>query len=379
MEHDGYPLNPGRNLLAPPPLPENDLPLASMVLPPERDFQPIMNGYEGHERTLLQTILELQHSANSPIVIIRVPKDTILADLRHFAVQKDSQLEHHLITQMPKDDQTYRLAIPLQTQAGILQSISLVTDMAAWRRNLYQLAEEDYLEEDLPSGDHLFGRAIEGQMFAITREGHLLGFSVPFTNLSVDTYTLAASNYLPTTIDVAVVPPIERVEKLTTVADVSDEIALLLQTLRQDLLQAEQQIMHLQERLKVPDVIETPLPSLAHSPEHSMILNYLGTEQQLYWQELRKHIEVTPQDQDTYAIPFTPEELKISYLSQVGIHQMLQLLEGLGLLIQVSSRLSDQLERNENAYEQEKDQTRIAYRRITNRDICSPKEHPWSK
>ena len=216
-------------------------------------------------------------------------------------------------------------------------------------------------------------------MFAITREGHLLGFSVPFTNLSVDTYTLAASNYLPTTIDVAVVPPIERVEKLTTVADVSDEIALLLQTLRQDLLQAEQQIMHLQERLKVPDVIETPLPSLAHSPEHSMILNYLGTEQQLYWQELRKHIEVTPQDQDTYAIPFTPEELKISYLSQVGIHQMLQLLEGLGLLIQVSSRLSDQLERNENAYEQEKDQTRIAYRRITNRDICSPKEHPWSK
>lgn len=369
QDYDGYPLNPGRDLLAPPPLEENDLPLTKMVLLPEHDFHPIMNGYESHVGTILQTILELQRSVNSPVVIIRVPEDTILADLRHFAVQNDSQLEHYLIVQMLKDDEIYRLAIPLQARAGSLQSVDSVDDMGIWRRNLYQLAEEDYIEEDLPSGDHLFGRATAGQMFAITREGHLLGFSVPFTTLPDDTYSLIANSYLPTIQEEMATPSTEKSEKLTTIAEAADEVAQLLQTLRWDLQQIGQQIINLQERLKNPDVSEKPLPLIEYTVEQDMMMNYLGTTQQLYWQEIRKLIEVVNHDKSTYAIPFTAEELKLpDLMSQAEIHQMLQLLESLGLLIQVSRSL-----------EQEKEQSRMAYRRITNRDTHSPKEHPWSR
>ena len=370
LENDGYPLNPSRDLLAPPPLIENDLPLAEKVLLPEHDFQPIMIGYEGHDGALVQTILEKWGSANFPIVNIRVPIDTTLAELRHFVVQKDSQQEHYLVAQMVQDNQTYPIEIPLQTRRGKAEPADPITDLTEWRRNLYGLSEDD----DLPPGNFIFGQATTGQMLAVTREGRLLGFSMPLTNLSGGVYSLVAEEYLTKVKEPVGVTPTEYFEKPTTLAEAVDEISQLLNALRQDLLKAKQQINNLGERLEFRGAIDKPLPPLIHAPEQAAIINFIGTEQQIHWYEIQQHVEVELPGKGTYARPFTSEELEIPSLSKTGVHQILRLLESLGLLIQVSG-LPEQTGRNEQ--DQRGERPRVAYRRITSRDICSPKENPW--
>ncbi len=356
LEHDGYPRNPSRDLISLPPQPENDLPLAQKVLYPEH------NEDEADKGGASQANLEVQHQTKAPITLIRVPENTTLVGLRHFAVQKDSQVEHHLLVQTDQNGQISLSVVPLQSQEKTFQPI---TDSVAWRRELYGIPDDEIPEDLLPTGDLLLEKATAGQKLAITREGRLLGFSRPFSALTLDSYNLIARDYPTTTRDTNAIAADTKVYESISISEAISESYQSLSDLHLELSQIEQQIIHLQGRLELPAKVGEPLPQI--QPLREQILHNLGTEQQNRWRELQQLIEVSIMDKGIYPRPFHPQQLEASGMNRTEITQMLQLLENLGVVIQVSNNIA----------EEGREQPRIAYRRISKRDVFSSEKRPW--
>jgi hypothetical protein len=139
-----------------------------------------------------------------------------------------------------------------------------------------------------------------------------------------------------------------------------------LNGLFQEAQQIDQEISALQRRLIQPFDVEAPLSTI--QPVEELILSYLGKEQYSHWQKLKSMIEITlSEKQGMYPRPFHPQQLQILGMNQTEITQLLQLLEYLGMVIQVTGRSS----------EDDGEPPRKAYRRVAKHDLFSSVKHPW--
>ncbi|WP_201372657.1 HsdM family class I SAM-dependent methyltransferase [Ktedonobacter robiniae] len=353
LEYDGYPRNPNRDLLSPPSLLENDLPLAQKVLHPEDHATEIENSHPA------QASLDIQHQTAVPITLMQVPENATLVGLRHFAVQKNTQIKHFLLAQVQQNEHISLTAVSLQEQ-----TLQPITDSVAWRRELYNIPEE----VPPPEGDLLVEKAIAGQKLAITREGRLLGVSKAFSELARNAYSLITSDFTATTRETSDLVTNTSAHISLSMNEAISEAYQSAHILFLELSQIEQQISNLQGRLEdleTPGRFGEPLPPI--QPISALILRYLGTKQYNHWEKLQPLVEVSLRGKDTYPIPFHPQQIEAPGMNQTEIAQLLQLLEHLGIVIKVSG----------NPSEGNGELPRVAYRRVSRRDIFPREKHPW--
>src|SRR5260221_2258935 len=354
LEYDGYPRNPSRDLLSPPPLRENDLPLVLKTLYPEQQLKQ-------REKDLSGPVdVDIQHQTGAPVTLLRIRENTTLVGLRDFARKKDGRLEHFLLTQIEEHGQLFETAISLQER-----NWQRITDSAAWRREFYEISEDESLEDLLSTGVMLLEKATAGQQLAITSEGRLLGFSMSFSDLAHGSYSLIARDYLSMTDDLRAPVTDAGVQRSLSLDEAISEAYQETNELFQKIRQIEQVINNLQKSLLQPLRIGDPLPII--QPMEELILSYLGREQSRHWEKLQPLVEVVLSEKDTYPRPFHPQQLESSGMNQTEIAQMLQLLEHLGVVIQVSGLPSGE----------DGEQPRRAYRRVSKRDLFPPARRPW--
>lgn len=354
LEHDGYPCSPSRDLLSPPLLRENDLPLVLKTLYPEP--QP-----KQREKDLPEPVeVDIQHQTGAPVTLLHIRENTTLVGLRDFARQKDGHLEHVLLAQIEQHGQVFEIAISLQER-----NWQRITNSKAWRREFYGISEDESLEDLLSTGVVLLEKATAGQQLVITNEGRLLGFSMSFSELAHGSYSLITTDYLSTTDNLRVPVTDTSVQRSLSLDEAILEAHQETNELFSIIGQIEQAINNLQKSLKQPLRIGDPLPII--QPIEELILSCLGREQSRQWETLQPLIEVVLSEENTYPRPFRPQQLEASGMNPTEITQMLQLLEHLGVVIQVSGLPS----------EEDGEQPRKAYRRVSKRDLFPPDRHPW--
>ena len=168
----------------------------------------------------------------------------------------------------------------------------------------------------------IFSGGKAGQMIALTTDGHLLGFTKTSEEIAEATYRLTDSTYR----DVHQAP----VSTQRSVAQSLQQIGI-----RQRIIVAYSE--NLLGQLEIKSLLKEDLPPPLLDITTFPLLDYLDAEQQAIWDELReKKI-----DEHNHALHFTVEGISgyDDRRKRVKIDQTLQLLEALGLIVQVSIKV----------------------------------------
>lgn len=209
---------------------------------------------------------------------------------------------------------TTNTLIPLST-ANDLSTIKNILDPLTWRREYFDLPAT-VREDEIKDGIHIFGRGISGQMIAITSDGRLLGFTKSPQELAEAQYTLT-NNYRKI--------HAEPVIPFTSTATVLQEIHTHQQTI-------DRYVDSLLGQLEVKHIVGQPLPPPLLNTKNLPLIADLSAEQKAIW----TYIIDTFTIDNNYALYFSPIQLPTYVKKRVHIEQTLQLLESLGLLVQVT-------------------------------------------
>lgn len=315
IAYDGYPLSANRNLLAPPET-TNDLPSATSVILSTSEnfpaFQLIPQRQQigvNNDQTLYSRSLP-----DADGIILKVHENATLASIKYF--QNAKKGNYLLVQASLRGHVPAYTVIPLAT-ATDPTTIFNIADPVAWQREYFGLPPTAR-EDEIQGGTYIFGRGTSGQMIAITPDGRLLGF----TKLPRE---VADTNYELT----------ERYRRIHA-EPVTKEgtTATTLQDIHTRQLIIERYVDNLLGQLEVKNIVGQPLPPPLLALDDFPLVANLDTPQRELWD----YIVTTFTIDDTYALYFLPAHLPDYTQQRVHIEQTLQLLERLGLIVQVTIR-----------------------------------------
>jgi hypothetical protein len=232
----------------------------------------------------------------------------------------------------------------LQNQAE-MEKVQVLHNTAAFNRWITQTFHlpSDAGAEDLPAGRYIFGQGRADQTIAITADGRLLGFTKTREEIGEAEYTLSDDSHWRR--------HAEPVQEISSVAQ-------MLQEIRKNQRHINDYAENLQGQVEFKQILAEPLPPKLLALDQFPLTTFLGTEQERIWKKICW--EVPPVDQHSpesnYAWPFTlddflkkaqneeaddgGEEARNGDEKPVTVEQTLQLLERLGLIVQVAPSTS---------------------------------------
>lgn len=311
ITYDGYPLNASRDLMAEPSS-VSDFPLAIAALLPNQGEREVFQLVPLAE-TANHQMLYIKPLGSISGVVLKIPEHTTLTAIRLFQPTKHGNILR--IETIRRGGQSVYTAIPLPTTGVDMGAIVHIVDSMQWVRDLYSLPSTTP-EEELPEGTYIFGGGSAGQMIAITADGRLLGF----TKTSAD---IVEGQYAFT----------DRYRKIHAEPQKTmRSTAELLQEILTNQEVIADYVDSLLGQLEVKHILAQPLPPPLFNIAERDLPSYLSTEQDAIWQAISEHIDITKK----YALYFTPDQLPTYTHKRVLTEQTLELLETMGLIVQVT-------------------------------------------
>jgi type I restriction enzyme M protein len=265
-------------------------------------------------------------------IVIQVHKGATLASIRFFQVDEGPRQGSYLLVKAALEGQAARCwEVALARDRAWQPSPNMIPDEGVWIRQLYPQGLIG------SAGRSVIEGGIAGQLFAIARDGRLLGDTQPWEHLGGPDYNLQPETYVPSS-----------KEKL-------EPAARLLTGVRRDERALTRIVDTLLGNLEVQQRIGRQLPPPPRAFDDLSLIQLLGPEQE----SIYKQIKALARQTGGYASYFTPEQLARLPDSAdiVTIRQTLDLLEHMGIIVQVTVKAPG------------KEKTRPYYRLVTELDV----------
>lgn len=330
LANDGYPLNVNRDLLAEPSQ-LSDLPLAQAAVlygtDEPKSFQPLLDEQLDTEH-IGHALLYKPLPTDRKGAILQIQPDAAVDSIHYLPVGKG---ENYLVIQARLHEEPIHTAIFFSNGELDISKNCTVLDLKKWKRTFFPSIWDD---EELPNGSYVFGGGVAGQIIAITQEGMLLGFTKSREELIAADYSFSDIYWKQH----AILP-----------SEINDA-AKMLQKIRENQSNINNQAESLQGQLAVKHLLTRSMTPELLAIEQNPFLALLGAKQRDIWDRIYQQVLPVGQTGAT-ARHFQPEELFLNENLR-DVQQTLQLLERLGLIVQVT--LSD---------------SKRYYRRVTELDL----------
>lgn len=308
IARDGYPLTADRDLTADPSERASDLPSVTAVMRVEATWDEVRE---------FPTISLQEAQTVERVLLIKVREQATVFSIRHFPSGTSSSQSLVIQSALPNGPSLATI-IPFNKDGFMLANIQDSMDFLTWRRQEFGPTSE---EEDI-ADTLIFSGGKASQMIALTVGGRLLGFTKSSEEIAEATYRLNDNTYRDFHQTLIPIPRsvVQSLQEIST---------------RQRIIAAHSE--NLLRQVEIKSLLKEALPPALLDVKTLPLLAYLDTEQQAIWDDLREK----KTDEQGHAFHFTPADIPdyADLKMRVKINQTLQLLEALGLIVQVSIKV----------------------------------------
>lgn len=333
LENDGYPHRRSRNLLEDPSRP-NDLQIVEAALRLYgRGITPVPILEKGSVSIRKALLVEPLGTPGQFLgVAVQATDTSANLSLNLFQVKQQDKQDNYLLARVSFTNQQ-PVTIGLLLSAEGAGRPFIIESENRWKRDTYHTQDD----EDIPFLVLSNKATISEQMSVISHDGRLLGITMPLSKVTGEQYNLQAEIFVPA-----------REEQQPSISAAS-----LLSRIQRDQYKISRLTENLLEQLETkPLVGKTIPPSIVQVHQDFDVLASLEPEQDTVWQHImRETIDLSGQ----HALPFTLDQLLSHFQDPVKTQQVLDLLEGMGLIIQATVH--------------QQGRTTRYYRRVTEQEI----------